>query len=113
MGRGPRSRPNFPFNDPRKPVLRNFQIISGLQIHPEAGAGIEIPGEPQSRIWSNPAALVHNFGYSRYRNTQVERQPIHAETERFHEVCIQNLPGVDWPEQPLQPGHLRLPQLSS
>jgi len=96
MGRGPRSRPTFPFNDPRKLVLRNFQMISGLQIHPEAGAGIEIPGEPQGRIWSNPAALVHNFGYSRYRNTQVERQPIHAETERFHEVCTQNLAGVDW-----------------
>jgi hypothetical protein len=79
--------------------LRNLQIVRGLKIQPKARAGIEVPREPQCRIWSNPAALVNDLGDSCYWYTEIERQTIHAQAQRFHEVRAQDLAGDGWEEE--------------
>src|ERR1039457_3192071 len=87
--------PNLRFNNAPELVLRNLQIVRGLKIQPKARAGIEVPREPQCRIWSNPAALVNDLGDSCYWYTEIERQTIHAQAQRFHEVRAQDLAGMD------------------
>ena len=62
---------NFTLNYTRDLVLRNFQIVPGLKIQPEAGAGVEVSSESQSSIWGNAAALVDNLGNSRHRDAQI------------------------------------------
>jgi hypothetical protein len=38
---------------------------------------------------------MDNLRNSRYRHAQIERQSIHAELQRFHEVRSQNLAGMN------------------
>jgi hypothetical protein len=38
---------------------------------------------------------MDNLRNSRYRHAQIERQSIHAELQRFHEVCSQDLTRMD------------------
>ena len=87
---------NFPFDCAREFILRNFEIVGGLQIQPETGAGVEVSSQPQRRIRSYTAPLVDNFGNSRYRDAEIESQPVHAELERFHELGAENLARMDW-----------------
>ena len=81
-GRGMRrresGRTDFPFNGAGELVLRHLEIVRGLKNQPKARAGIEVPSQPQSRIWSNAAALVDDLGNARHRDAEIERQPIHA-----------------------------------
>jgi len=77
-------------------VRGDFQIICGLQIHPESRARIEVASQPQRRIGSDAAALVNNFRNPSYGHMQIQSETIHAELKRLHEVSPQNLAGMDW-----------------
>jgi hypothetical protein len=87
--------PNLAFDVSRQLVFRNFEIIGGLKIQPKPRAGLEVPRKAESRIWCNPAALVNNLCNSRHWDMKIERQPIHAELKRFHELGSQNFARVD------------------
>jgi hypothetical protein len=94
----------------RELVIGNFEIVRGLKIQPEAGAGVEVPGQPQSRIWSNAAALVNDFSHSRHRDAEIKRQPIHAEPQRLPELGTENLTRMDWRQKFLSLGHFTCSQ---
>ena len=40
-------------------------------------------GQPQSGIRSNAPALVNDLGNARHGDAKIERQPVHAEAQRF------------------------------
>jgi hypothetical protein len=75
--------------------VRSFEIIGGLKIQPEPGAGVEVAGEAQSCVGRNASAFVDNLGHSRYWDSKIERQTVHAEAQRLHEFGAENLAGVD------------------
>jgi hypothetical protein len=86
---------NFPFNYAGELVVRNFQIVRGLKIQPKSRAGVEVPSQAQSSIRSNAAALMDDLGNARHWDAQIKRQPIHAQTQRLHELRTQNLAGMN------------------
>jgi hypothetical protein len=65
-----------------------------LQIQPKARAGVEVTREPQRRVGTYSSAAMDDFRDSRHRYVKIKRQPVHAELERFHEICSQNFAGV-------------------
>jgi hypothetical protein len=65
--------------------LALLEITSGLKIPPNPWAGNEVSGKAQRCVGRNAAALVHNFGNSRERNSQIQRQTIHAQAQGLHE----------------------------
>ncbi len=70
---------NFAFDGAGKLILGHFQIVCELKIQPETWARIEVSGQPQGRVWSNATALVDDLGNSRHWDTEIEREPVHAE----------------------------------
>jgi hypothetical protein len=62
-----------------------------LKIQPKTRAGIEVPGQSQGLIRSYAAPLVDNLRDSSHRHPQIDRQPIHAQSQRLHEIGAQNL----------------------
>jgi len=76
-------------------VRGDFQIVCGLQIHPESRARIEVASQPQRRIGSDAAALVNNFRNPSYGHMQIQSDTIHAELKRLHEISLQNLPRMN------------------
>jgi hypothetical protein len=105
-----RSRTHFPFNGVRELVIGGFEIVRGLKIQPEAGAGVEVRSPPQSRIRSNAAAFVNDFTHSRHADAEIKRQPIHAEPQRLHELGAENLTRMDWRQKFLSLGHFMCSQ---
>jgi hypothetical protein len=49
----------------------------------------------QGGIRSNRSPLVHDLGNSGHWNPQIERQAVHADPKRFHELGAENLTGMD------------------
>jgi hypothetical protein len=41
-------------------------------------------------IGSNARPLMDNLRNSRHRNMEIQRQPIHADGERLHEILVKN-----------------------
>jgi len=74
----------------------DFQIVCGLQIHPEKRRGLEVASQPQRRIGSDATALVNNLRNASHGHMQIQSQTIHTELKRLHEVSPQNLAGMDW-----------------
>ena len=79
----------------RQPVFGHFQIVGGLKVHPEPGAGVEITSQAQGGIGRDSAPFVDNFGNPRHRHAQIEGEAIHAEAKRLHELRTQNLAGMN------------------
>jgi hypothetical protein len=71
----------------------NLEVIGALKVQPEGGAGIEVPGERQSRVRDDAAALVDDAGHTRHRDAEVERQPVHEEVQWLHEIGTKNFTG--------------------
>jgi hypothetical protein len=86
---------NFSLDIARQFVFRNFEVVSSLEIQPKTCAGIEVPCEPKGGIRRDSAALVHDLRNARYRDMKIEREPVHAELKRFHELGAQNLARMD------------------
>lgn len=86
---------DFSFDRARQLILRNFQIVGSLKIHPKRGAGIEVPSQAQGRVWGDSTAFVNDLGDPCDRHSQIERQAIHAELKWLHELGTQNLAGMD------------------
>src|SRR5580704_7689904 len=81
--------------------------MCGLEIQPETRAGLEIPRKPQGGIWRDAATFVNDLRNTRHRNVEIERQPIHAELKRLHELCAQNFAGMDGTKRPSDLSHVR------
>src|SRR6476646_9821662 len=79
----------------RQLVGGDFQIIRGLQIHPEKRACLEVASEAQRRVRTDAAALVNNFRNASHGHMQIHSETIHAELKRLHEVSPQNLAGMN------------------
>ena len=88
-------RTHIALDDPLQRVLCDFQIIAGLRVQPEARTGVEIASQPQGGIGSDAPPPVNDLRNPGHRNVQVERQPVHAEAERLHEIFAQNLTGMN------------------
>jgi hypothetical protein len=56
---------------------------------------LEVPCKPQGGIWRNSAALVNDFRNARHRDMKIEREPVHAELKRLHELRAQNFAGMN------------------
>src|SRR5882724_6195958 len=72
-------------------VLGDFQIITGLEVHPESRAVSEITRKAQGRIRSDATPLVDDIGDSRNRYAQGHGHLVHAQSERCHEFFAENL----------------------
>src|SRR5215469_13927199 len=48
-------------------VLGHFQIVAGLEIHPECRRVLEVAGEAQCGVRGNPTPLVDDIGDSSHR----------------------------------------------
>jgi hypothetical protein len=46
-------------------------------------------------MWRDSATFVNDLRNTRHRNVEIQRQPIHAEFRRLHEVRAQNFAGMD------------------
>jgi hypothetical protein len=89
-----------------KPILGDFQVIECLRVQPEAGAGVEVASETQSRIWSDASPFMNNLSDASYGHMKVERQPVHADAKRHHEILAKDLTGMDrWKLTGSNPGH--------
>ena len=71
-------------------ILGYFQVVRCLQIQPETGAGIEVPAQPQGGIRRDAPAPVDDFRDARHGHAKIQRQLVHAEAQRGHEVLAQN-----------------------
>jgi len=59
-------------------VLRNFQFIAGLKIHPENGAVLEVTSEAQSCFGGYATFLVDDVGDASDWHAQIHGHFIHA-----------------------------------
>ncbi len=73
----------------------NFQIVEVLQVQPEFGIGIEVAGEAQSGVRSDAAALVNDFPNACGGDMEIQRQLVHREAERLHEILEEDFARVD------------------
>ena len=85
---------------PRRPMRR--QIIRRLQIDPELGRRIERSRQQPSRIRRNTALAANDLVDALNRNTQMSRQRLLAQPQRFEKFVQQNRTGVrcDAPSRP-------------
>jgi hypothetical protein len=82
---------NIPSNLFRLLVFRHFKVIANLEVHPEDWHSFEISSQAQGGIRRNGSALVDNLSDPRHRYAQIQRQLVHAEPERLHELLAENL----------------------
>jgi hypothetical protein len=54
-------------------VLGHFQIVAGLEIHPECRSVLEVAGEAQCCVRGNPTPLGDNISDPRHQDAQVYR----------------------------------------
>ncbi len=76
--------------------LRKFEFISVLKVHPTAGVCLEVPGQAQCRLSSDPTAAANDIVDPSRRHTDGPGKPGGRQVERFHEIVLQNLTRVYW-----------------
>lgn len=76
-------------------IFGDFEVIAELKIHPECRRVFEIAGEAECRIGGHAAAFVDDVGDARDRYAEIQRDAIHAESERLHEFFAKDFSGVD------------------
>ncbi len=59
-------------------ILRDFQVVIGLEIGPELRAGSEVARQPQRRVRGDRAATAHNVVHARNGNPEFQREPVHT-----------------------------------
>jgi hypothetical protein len=86
---------DFPFDCARQLVLGDFQIVGGLQVHPEFRAGVEVAGQTQGSIGRDSPTFV-NYLWDTGTGTRRSRaRRVQARAKRLREVTAQNLTGMD------------------
>lgn len=72
----------------------NVQIISGLQVHPELGGGVEEVPQPDSSIRTNGTFAVHNLTDTDSGNVRLLCYPVLGDSGSLH-VIFQVVAGVN------------------
>jgi hypothetical protein len=72
-------------------VLGGFSIVLHLDSQPELDGGSEILGERNPRFRRDAATLMGDVADSGCRQSQIGREGVCAQTERFHKLLEQNL----------------------
>ncbi len=76
-------------------ILRDFQIIPGLQVEPELGGGAESTRQAQGGIGCDTAPALNDGIDAVWGNPQGTRQGVLADAQRLEELFQQNLTGMD------------------
>src|SRR5271169_1412652 len=100
-------RSHVAFDRMQELLLSDFQLIGSLGVKPESCAGIEVTSQAQCSLGGDPAAPVDNLGNPRDRHVKFERQLIHAQAERRHEILAKDFAGMNR-RQKLRLGHVHL-----
>jgi hypothetical protein len=79
----------------RELVLGEFQVIGRLKIHLVTRAGVKIAGQTQGGVGSYSSPLANNLGDTCDGNTQIERQPVHAQSQWLGVFVPQNFIWMD------------------
>lgn len=83
-------RMNF-FRDLRADLaLSAFQVIAGLQIHPELRRSPEVPRQPECRVRRYGAAFAHDVVDARGRHLELQRQRMRAHIQGNKELFAQH-----------------------
>lgn len=78
-----------------KQIPFNFEVVTGLQVDPEALTRAEIPCEPQRRVGADPALAMNDLVDPARRDADRDRQAVLRDPEWLKEVHHQDLAGVD------------------
>src|SRR5229473_7217127 len=90
----------------------HLQIVNILQVQPELRVRLEVARQSQRRLRCDPPPLVYDFTDARRRHMKLQRQLVHRQAQRLHEILAQDFPRMHRSHQPLCFAHL-LPRLPS
>jgi len=76
-------------------VLLDLEVVSGLQVEPEAGARAEVAGKAQGGVRGDPALAVDDLVDPAGREADRDCQPVLTHAERLEELLKRDLAGVD------------------
>jgi len=77
-------------------IFSNFQIITRLEIHPKNWSVLEVARKTQGGVRGDAAPFVENVCDARDGNAQIHRHPVHAQSQRDHELFAQNFSRMHW-----------------
>lgn len=74
-------------------LLRAFNLIMALQVHPKARCVMEVAGQPQGGIRRDNTLPLQNVIYPVRGHVNCPGKPVLAYPQRFHEFFLQNRAG--------------------
>src|SRR6266516_7714974 len=80
-------------------LLRQSQLVIGLQSRPDFRGNSEKPAKPQSRIGGDRPPPVHDLADAARRYVYFPRELINAQVERLDEILKENSPRMDGVQQ--------------
>jgi len=91
----PEADSNFSLKPIAESVLFDFQIVSCLQVEPEALGCSKIPSQPQRGISADCPRPMNNFVNAPRRYAGFLGQAVLADTKRTQEFLIENFSRMD------------------
>src|SRR5262245_20200979 len=88
------ARPHVAFDLRAAVLARLGQVVHGLQIHPELGAGAEEAREPQRRVRRHRALALDDRADAGRGHAQGHRERVHGHAERRKKFLAERLAGM-------------------
>jgi len=79
-------------------IFLDFEIVSGLEIHPETLRCPKVARQTQRCVCGNSTLPMDDFVDSSRRNGDVLGQSVLSDTHRFQELLEENLTRMNWPQ---------------
>jgi hypothetical protein len=76
-------------------LLCDLQIVKLLEVQPKLWCGSKEARQAQSRVGCDGSLAVHNFRNAGHGDMQLDRELVHAQPERVHELLEKNFTGMN------------------